>query len=83
MRFFRLPKLQTNGTKGLNGINDDVSIFSGKVTHGRHLFFFSFAQWSEEDDTITSKVAKGKGKCAEKQDNESTVSFQNYDSRRL
>ena len=23
------------------------------------------------------------GKCAEKQDNESTVSFQNYDSRRL
>ena len=46
-------------------------------------FFFLFAQWSEEDDTITSKVAKGKGKCAEKQDNESTVSFQNYDSRRL
>ena len=52
----------------------------------------SLAKWSdEEDDTIMSKVAKGKEKtrgkngktlkCAEEQDNESTYSFQNCDSR--
>ena len=36
--------------------------FPQKVTHGRH-FFFSTTQWrGEEDDTITDKVAKGKGK---------------------
>ena len=57
-------------------------------------FFISIAQRSvEEDGTIMSKVTKGKektcskngktGKCAEEQDNESTYSFQNYDSRRL
>ena len=53
----------------------------GKVTHCRH------GKWSDEKDiTIMSKVARGKGKsigedgkivkCAEKQDNESTDSFQ-------
>ena len=57
-------------------------------------FLISIAQRSvEEDGTIMSKVTKGKektcskngktGKCAEEQDNESTYSFQNYDSRRL
>ena len=61
--------------------------FPGKVTHFKHFFFFiSIAQWSvEEDVTITSKVAKGKGKTrgkngkpakwAEEQDNQSTHSF--------
>ena len=74
--------------------------FPEKVTHWRHVLFFfiSIARWSvKEDDTITSKVAKGKGKgksktcgkngetgkCAEVQENESTDSFQNYDWRRL
>ena len=57
-------------------------------------FLISIAQRNvEEDGTIMSKVTKGKektcskngqtGKCAEEQDNESTYSFQNYDSRRL
>ena len=60
--------------------------FPGKVTHFKHFFFISIAQWSvEEDVTITSKVAKGKGKTrgkngksakwAEEQDNKSTYSF--------
>ena len=69
--------------------------FPEKVTHCRYVFLFiSIAQRSvEEDDTIMSKVTKGKGKtcckkgktgkCAKEQDNESTDSFQNYDSRRL
>ena len=54
----------------------------------------SIAEWSvEEDDTLMSKVAKGEekirgkngktAKCAEEQDNESTYSFQNCDSRQL
>ena len=54
----------------------------------------SITEWSvEEDDTLMSKVAKGKEKtrgkngktayCAEEQDNESTYSFQNCDSRQL
>ena len=59
--------------------------FPGKVTQCRH------DQGSdEEDDTIMSKVAKGKGKtrgkngkigkCAEERDNESTDSSNpNYD----
>ena len=58
------------------------------------VFLISIAQRSvEEDGTIMSKVTKGKektcskngktGKCAEEQNNESTYSFQNYDSRRL
>ena len=63
--------------------------FPGKVTH------CSYDQGSdEEDDTIMSKVAKGKGKtrgkngkigkCAEERDNESTDSSNpNYDLRRL
>ena len=59
--------------------------FPGKITHCRHPFFIviSFAQWSvEEDDTMMSKVARGKGKirgkngktgkCAEEQDSELT-----------
>ena len=64
--------------------------FLGKVTHCRHIFLISTAQWSvEEDHAIMGKVAKGKGKtsgkngktrkCVEKQDNESTDSFQNGD----
>ena len=58
------------------------------------LLFISITPWSvEENDTIMSKVAKSKGKtrgkngktanCVEEQDNESTYSFQNYDSRWL
>ena len=62
--------------------------FPGKVTHCRNFFFnILIAQQStEEDHTIMSKVAKGKGntcnkngktaKCAEEQDNEQTDSFQ-------
>ena len=58
-------------------------------------FFISIAQWSvEADDTIIIKVAEGKGKtcgekigktgkCSKERNNESTYSFQNYDSRRL
>ena len=70
--------------------------FPGKVTHCWHLFLYLDRSKSvEEDDTIMNKVAKGKGKPrqkwkkpgtgnrAEEQDNESTYSFQNYDSRRL
>ena len=68
--------------------------FPGKVTHCRHVFFIWIAQWSvEEEDTITIKVAKAKeksatkmektAKYAEEQDNDSTYSFQNYDSRQL
>ena len=78
--------------------------FPGKETHWTHFLFYSFsffffffisiAQWSvKDDDTMMSKVAKGKGKTrckngksgkyTEEQDNESTDSFQNNDSRRL
>ena len=74
--------------------------FPGKETHWRHFFFLFFfflisiAQWSvKDDDTMMSKVAKGKGKTrckngksgkyTEEQDNESTDSFQNNDSMRL
>ena len=61
--------------------------FLGKVTHCRHIFLISTAQWSvEEDHAIMGKVAKGKGKTSgkngkknKKQDNESTDSFQNGD----
>ena len=64
--------------------------FTGKVTHGRHVFI-SIAQGSvEENDAIISKKAKGKGKyrgkngkCAEREDNDSTDNFQTYDSKRL
>ena len=68
--------------------------FSGKETHCRHVFFvfISITKWSvKEDDTMMSKVPKGEGKtrgkngktanCAEEQNNESTYSFQNCDSR--
>ena len=44
--------------------------FPEKVTHCRH------------EEKTCSKNGKT-GKCAEEQDNESTYSFQNYDSRRL
>ena len=68
---------------------------SPSLTHYRNVFLFiSIAQWNvEANETIISKVAKGKGtargesrktgKCSEEQDNEPTCSFQNYDSRRL
>ena len=37
-------------------------------------FFFLFAQWSvEDDDTITSKVAKGKGKTRGKMEKPENV----------
>ena len=68
--------------------------FSGKETHCRHVFFIfiSITKWSvKEDDTMMSKVPKGEEKtrgkngktenCAEEQNNESTNSFQNCDSR--
>lgn len=35
--------------------------------------FFLFAQWSEEDDTRTSKVAKGKGKTRGKMEKPENV----------
>ena len=51
------------------------------------------SQSVDKDDTRMSKASKSRGKthgkngktgkCAEEQDNESTNSFQNYDSRRL
>ena len=81
VRLSRLLKLRTNGTAAMT-MNLD---FPGKVTH------CSYDQGSdEEDDTIMSKVAKGKGKtlgknakigkCAEERDNESTDSSNpNYD----
>ena len=55
------------------------------------VFFFCFffdLNWSvEENDTIMSKIAEGKNgktaKCVEEQENESTYSFQNYDSKWL
>ena len=64
--------------------------FTGKVTHGRHVFI-SIAQGSiVEHNAIISKKAKGKGKyrgkngkCAEREDNDSTDNFQTYDSKRL
>ena len=52
--------------------------FSGKVTHCRQVFFFfiSIAQWSvEEDDTIISKVAKGKGKTRGKNEKNQKMSW--------
>ena len=91
----RLLKPQTNRTTGPPGVNEDGSRFPGKSNPLQtRLFFISIAQWSvEENDTIMSKVAKSKGKtrgkngktanCVEEQDNESTYSFQNYDSRWL
>ena len=65
--------------------------FPGKETHCRHVFYISIAKWSvKEDDTVMSKVAKSKekprgkngktAKCAEEQNNESTYSFQNFNS---
>ena len=37
--------------------------FPVKVAHCGHVFFFCNLEWSfEEDDTIMSKVVKGKGK---------------------
>ena len=64
------------------------------VTHSRHVSFISITQWNvEEDNTIIRKLPKDKGKthdkdgktgkCAKKQDNELTNSFQNYNLRRL
>ena len=91
----RLLKPQTNRTTGPPGVNEDGSRFPGKSNPLQtRLFFISIAPWSvEENDTIMSKVAKSKGKtrgkngktanCVEEQDNESTYSFQNYDSRWL
>ena len=91
----RLLKPQTNRTTGPPGVNEDGSRFPGKSNPLQtRLFFISIAPWSvEENDTIMSKVAKSKGKtrgkngktanCVDKQDNESTYSFQNYDSRWL
>ena len=64
------------------------------VTHSRHVSFISITQWNvEEDNTITRKLPKDKGKthdkdgktgkCAKKQDNKLINSFQNYNLRRL
>ena len=63
-RLSRLLKPQINRTMGPPGVNDDGSIFPGKSNPLQTCFFFiSIAQWSiEEDDTIMSKVKKGKGK---------------------
>ena len=90
-KLFGLLKSQSNRTTGPPGANDDGSRFPGKSKPFQTRLV---ARWSvKEDDTITSKVAKGKGKIrgkngktakgAEEQDNESTYSFQNYDLRRL
>ena len=92
-RLSRLLKPQTNRITGSPEINDG-SRFLGKSNplQTRVFFFTSIAQWNvEEDDKITSKVVKGKGKTrgkdgktgkgAEEQDNESTYCFQNYDSK--
>ena len=84
------PETEINGSTRPPAVNEEGSRFPGRSnplqTHvyfqgnGLLIFFISIAQWSvEEDDTIMSKVAKGKGR----QDKESTNSFQNYDSRRL
>ena len=91
----RLLKPQTHRTTGPPGVNEDGPRFPGKSNPLQtRLFFISIAPWSvEENDTIMSKVAKSKGKtrgkngktanCVDEQDNESTYSFQNYDSRWL
>ena len=66
--------------------------FQGKVTHSRHVSFISITQWNvEEDNTIIRKLATGKGKtygkdgktgkCAKKQENKLTNSFENYNLR--
>ena len=79
---------------GSPGINDESRFLVKSNPLQTRPFFTSIAQWNvEEDDKITRKVAKGKGKTrgkdgktgkgAEEQDNESTYSFQNYDSKRL
>ena len=53
-------KPQTNRTTGPPGANDDGSRFPGK---SKPFQIRLVARWSvKEDDTITSKVAKGKGK---------------------
>ena len=67
-RLSRLLKLQTNGTTGPPGVNDDGSRFPRKKNPLQKRFFpfffsISIAQWSdEEDNTIMTKVAKSKGK---------------------
>ena len=79
---------------GSPGINDGSRFLVKSNPLQTRPFFTSIAQWNvEEDDKITRKVAKGKGKTrgkdgktgkgAEEQDNESTYSFQSYDSKRL
>ena len=81
---------------GPPGVNDDGSRFPGKSNvYCRHIFFFdldrSVERWvgrhSKEQSYQRQKKYPhqiGKtGRCAGEQDNESTNSFQNYDSRRL
>ena len=81
-------KLQTNGTTRPSGVNDDESRFPRKSNPLQKGFFIPIAQRSiEEDDTIISKVTKGKDKncgqsgkttkCAEEQNNELTESIRN------
>ena len=90
----RLLKPQTNRKTGPPVVNDDGLRLLGRSNPWQTRFLSrSLSGAVRKNATIMGKVAKGKrktssknekiGKCAEGQDNESTYSSQNYDSRRL
>ena len=89
-RLSRLLEPQTNRTTGPPSVTDYAPRFPGKKTHCRHLVFLSRSLSGAKS---MSKVAKGRektrdkngktAKCAEEQDEESTYSFQNCDSRQV
>ena len=84
-RLSRLLKLQTNRTMDLLDLMTMDQDFPVKVTHCRDVFFLiSIAQWSvEEEDTIMSKVSKGKEKPAPKMEKPQNVLRSKTTNRRI